>query len=492
MKASLVSATSDLVGRPRDEGLTPVPMPTRSGNGDGTSRRRSQYLSATVLARWPAALVALALAPSAAGAATINIPTSCTLTGPGVCNATSLLASPGSPSDTIAFLGGVLTLNGAGKTYSQQATLNTTPTNILNQDSRNTTFSGVFSNATVSPGSIEIKNVDPGTGNPAAGGAVTFSAANTYTGTTTIDPGASLKLGATGSISNSAVVDNGALSIAADTSIPTLSGGGSVSLTGGGILTLSNASGIFSGIISGGGGVTIGGGSETLSGANTYTGATAIGAGGKLSISGSGSIAGSSNVDVANAGEFNIASASGDVSIKALTGAAGSSVMVGGNTLILTNAGNKTFSGTISGTGGFSVQKGTETFDTGAQKYTGLTTVSPAGTANATLKLSGTGDIGASSGVAVDSSGTAKGTFDIAGITASGTTIRTLAGSGNVNLGTKVLTLSNASGVFTGVISGSGTANGLTIAKGTESSHGRQHLQGHHDGKCRGNPTGDR
>jgi hypothetical protein len=132
--------------------------------------RRSRYLSATALVRagaWgavPAGLVFLpaALVPSVAGAATIAIPATCVTTGPGVCNAQALLTSPGVGTDTIAFQGGVLTLNGSGLSYSQKATLGTTPTNVLNQDGHDTTFNGVFSGK----GDVAIANT-------ASGGSVT-------------------------------------------------------------------------------------------------------------------------------------------------------------------------------------------------------------------------------------------------------------------------------------------------------------------------------
>lgn len=152
-----------------------------------TLRRRSRFLSATALVgagawdAWPAGLVFLpvVLAPSVAGAATINIPATCVATGPGVCNAQALLASPGAGTDIIAFQGGVLTLDGSGLSYSQKASLGTTPTNMLNQDGHDTTFNGIFSGA----GNITITN-------PAGGGSVTFNAANSYAGSTTVNPGA--------------------------------------------------------------------------------------------------------------------------------------------------------------------------------------------------------------------------------------------------------------------------------------------------------------
>src|ERR1700722_5889828 len=104
---------------------------------------------------------------------------------------------------------------------------------------------------------------------------------------------------------SSGVADNGTFDIAGvagGTSITTLSGTGMVTL-GGKMLTLSNASGAFSGAINGIGGLTLTAGAETLSGNNGYSGATTIN-GGTLALAGTGSIAASGVVDN---GTFSIA-----------------------------------------------------------------------------------------------------------------------------------------------------------------------------------------
>ncbi len=117
-------------------------------------------------------------------------------------------------------------------------------------------------------------------------GTFLFTAANSYTGATTISRGATLGLGANGSIPNSfALTANGTFDIsgtAAGASITSLSGAGIVSL-GAQTLTLTNASGTFSGVIAdsglsggSGGGLSIVGGKEILTGVSTYTGATAV------------------------------------------------------------------------------------------------------------------------------------------------------------------------------------------------------------------------
>jgi hypothetical protein len=143
--------------------------------------RRSQYLAATALGEpvvrggWPAALLALplALAPSGAGAVPFNITTAaCSATIGCDAEPTNI---PGATSGN--FKGGMLRLNGTNKTYSIPFTLDTSTTNTLNQDGENTTFTGVFSDAT-SGGNIKITNVNAkGVGLTA--GSVTFSGINT-------------------------------------------------------------------------------------------------------------------------------------------------------------------------------------------------------------------------------------------------------------------------------------------------------------------------
>jgi autotransporter-associated beta strand protein len=313
-----------------------------------------------------------------------------------------------------------------------------------------TTVSSVISDGTA-PGDLVVNGA----------GTLQLQGVNTYTGVTTISNGATLALNGAGSIASSnSIANNGTFDIGTTTSgasITSLSGSG-VTTLGSKSLTLTNASGTYSGAISGTGGLITSGGSETLTGTNTYTGSTVINSGASIALSGSGSISNSSSVT--NSGTFNIAGTSSGVSIKSLNGSG--ITILGSNTLNLSVASN-TYSGVISGTGGLTVSGGTETIS-GTNVFTGLTTIN----SGASIALSGSGSIATSSGIANN------GTFDISGTT-SGASISTMSGSGGTILGTKALTLTNASNTYSGVISGSG---GFTVAGGTETLSGTNSYTG--------------
>jgi fibronectin-binding autotransporter adhesin len=161
---------------------------------------------------------------------------------------------------------------------------------------------------------------------------------------------------------------------------------------------------------------------------------------------------------------------------------AGGTVALGSKTLTITN-GSTTFSGVIQdggiggGIGGnLTIAGGTQTL-AGVNTYTGQTTIAPAGgAASATLALSGSGSISASSEVAIATGGT----FDIS--QTAGASIKTLAdypsspAGGTVSLGAQTLTITNGSTTFSGVIQDGGLENGiggsLTIAGGTQTLAG--------------------
>ncbi len=185
-------------------------------------------------------------------------------------------------------------------------------------------------------------------------GTVELSGANTYTGGTTLS-GGTLTLINGGSIadSGSVTVNTGAtLDISGTTSGATvneLSGGGAVYL-GNEELTVNVPGGvstpIFSGVISGAGGITFtGGGYFELSGNNTYTGVTDITAGTLLDSSANSLV--DSSVDIGASGRLQITTTNG----AAVGGLTGSGTLIlpssGALTINITSGITDTFSGTM-------------------------------------------------------------------------------------------------------------------------------------------------
>jgi len=350
------------------------------------------------------------------------------------------------------------------------------------------------------------------------GGTEVLTGVSTYTGITSISSGTLTLAGSGSIAASSSVTDNGTFDISATpgVSIKSLSGGGILQL-GSQTLTLTAAAGNFYGTIQGSGGLILNGGTEYIYGINTYTGSVTVNAGtlqagattmaynvlnnatfsfygtstmnmsgvisgpgavavngggiaeiltpqtytgpttisnGRLALSGSGSIAASSSVDVE--GIFDVTATPG-ASIVSLAGAG--SVYLGTATLTLTNAAGS-FAGTISGSGGLTLAGGTEAF-TGISTYSGPTVIA-SGTlalpAGSKLTMSGVVDNGVLDLSPASNSLTAASAF-----------VLSLGGSGTVTLGTSTLVLTGAADTFAGTISGSG---GLTISGGTETLSG--------------------
>lgn len=235
-------------------------------------------------------------------------------------------------------------------------------------------------------------------------GTTIFSAANSYTGTTTINTGAKLQFTGSGGLSNSTAVtvNTGGtydLNGISDT-VASLAGAGTVTL-GSGTLTLSGTtSTTFSGTISGTGGVTkSGSGALTLSGNNNYSGTTTVSAGTTLNIN-SATATGSGRLSIANTGVIDNTSGAavtlsnnnvqtwsgaftftGSNNLNLGTGA----VTLGANSAITTTAGTLTVGGVIDdGASSFTLTKsGAGTLIlSGANTYGGATTLS-AGTLGA-------------------------------------------------------------------------------------------------------------
>ncbi|AMK78526.1 hypothetical protein A1342_13350 [Methylomonas methanica] len=320
-------------------------------------------------------------------------------------------------------VGGTLTLNGGNLTI--------------------TSSGETFSNAIALSADATITNANATT----LSGQISGSAALTKAGAGT------LTLSNTGnsSATSNLTVTAGTLSVASDSRLV----GGAVTLNGG-TLNLNNAGNIDNAIVLGVGNGTISvtNGAGTLSGNITGTGSLTKTGGPLLTLSGTNDYSGGTTVRGAG---ISVASGAnlgtGAVALEAnltITGTAtvGNAIAINADATI-TNASAVTLSGVLSGSSALTkAGAGTLTL-TGSNTHTGAVTVSAGG-----LTLTGGSSIGDSSAVTV-SSGT---TMTLGG---GNETIGSLTGAGNVVLGYR-LTVGgdNTSTNFSGVISGSG--NGLT------------------------------
>ena len=335
-------------------------------------------------------------------------------------------------------------------------------------------------------------------------GELDLSGVSTYTGQTTVNAYLVLENGA--SIATSDDLSLQASGADVNFSALTATGGGATTVVLNELTGIANTAvmlganslevkeaiitAFFKGGISGSGGLQLDASANkfSLGGANTYTGSTNIL--GDLAIIGAGSIADSSNVSLhGSTAVFDISGATATVAINELTGVAGSSVVLGNNTLSVDeNLINASFSGAISGNGGLTlVATGTGPHEgdiltlNGLNTYMGETTLK----AGTTLSLGANGSIASSSGVQIN----ATATLNLLGAeTSTGgvvtETLTDLTGAGTVNLGSNSLILAGGSvskpAAFTGNITGSGnvTVSGDVSLGGTDAYTGQTIVNG--------------
>ncbi|WP_116793003.1 autotransporter outer membrane beta-barrel domain-containing protein [Achromobacter dolens] len=329
------------------------------------------------------------------------------------------------------------------------------------------TFAGVISGA----GSVSVQGSR----------VLTMTGVNTYTGTTTVDSGATLALTGGGSVAaSSGVTSNGTLDISATTSgasVASLAGGGRVAL-GGRTLTLTNASGVFSGVIDGAGGLVLSSGTQTLSGVNTYTGATTIN-GGTLVLTGAGRLSAASAVSLMGSGATLDLSAASGQTLAGVYGVAGSRLLAGASTLTLGAATDSVYEGELTGSGAL-VKQGTGMLVLNGSNagFTGATTV-----AQGRLQVGDAGHGGAVLGgdVAVGAQGTLGGHGTILGDVTNGGMVSPGGSIGTLNVGGNYTQASNATLAIEVSpteasllkVGGSATLNGtlaITYAPGTYSA----------------------
>lgn len=288
-------------------------------------------------------------------------------------------------------------------TFSASATLTTTASFASSRNIILNAGTATFSAGTGFTNTLNGVASGAGAFTKSGAGVLLLNGANTYTNITTLSAG-TLRLG-----NNERLSDLMPLNITSGTATFDLNNFtetiGSLAATAGSV-TLGSGS-LFAGgnnrtttnaaVISGTGSFTKAGtGALILSGASTYTGATTISAG-TLQLSASERIANTSPIIVTGGAIFNLNNFS--ETIGSLAG--GGTVTLGTGTLTAGNSVGASFSGAISGTGGFvKVGTGIQTFS-GTNSYSGPTSINAG-----KLQVSGSS---ANSPVSIASSATLSG-----------------------------------------------------------------------------------
>ncbi|WP_440613834.1 autotransporter-associated beta strand repeat-containing protein [Candidatus Pelagibacter sp. HIMB1748] len=292
----------------------------------------------------------------------------------------------------------------------------------------------------------------------AGSGTQTLSGTNTYTGATTVSAGT---LTVTGSLSNTTAVSvaSGAVyDVDASDTVASITGAGNIEIASSQTLTFGDGNNkTLSGVISGSGGLTkAGSGTQTLSGNNTFSGSTTINAG---TLTVSGTLSDSTAVSVASGAVYDVDASD---TIASVSGA-GNIEIASSQTLTAGDSNDKTLSGVISGSGGFTKAGSSAYTLSGTNTYTGNTNIN-----SGTLTVSGT--LSDSTAVIVASGATYD--VDVSD------TIASVDGAGTIEIANAVtLTTGDANDQeLSGTISGSGSitkvGNGILTLSGTNSYSG--------------------
>lgn len=381
---------------------------------------------------------------------------------------------------------GAITLSGSGTIGATTGTLNMSSgaTLTLATGLGARTIGGLFgfggtialndNNFTITQGSdATFDGSISGTGGLTKTGAatLTFSQAQTYTGTTTLSTG-TLGLESSGSLAGALVMSGGTQLTASPGAIGSLSGSGTISGSGALVIT-QTVNGTFSGVITGSfGGISKAGAATlTLSGANDYGfGGTTINAG-EIILTGSGAIGNTDAQLLMNAGTLTLTAGIGARSIGSLSGASGATIALNDNTLTTNVNSNSTFDGLITGTGGLTKSGSQSLTLSGNNSYSGATTISQGTliiTASTTSRYAGGFVDNAALQISPPSDCTYAGVISGTGTLTKGgannlilTNTNTYTGATTISAGT--LTLSGSSST----LGGSPTFSALTINGGS-------------------------
>ncbi len=237
-----------------------------------------------------------------------------------------------------------------------------------------------------------IAGVISGTGaiTKTGAGTLTLSAVNTFSGSPITVSAGTLSINSNNALGNAA----NDLSFAAGTTlqttgVTTMAAGRAIALSGGTVTFNTGAATSIAGVISGAGALTkTGAGTLTLSGTNTFSGTPITVSAGTLSVSSDANLGNTAN-------DITLANATTLQTTGTTTMGAGRAVTLSSGTATINTGGATSVAGVISGAGGL-IKTGASTLTlTGANTYTGTTTVS-AGTLS--LNTTGSNAIAAGAG----------------------------------------------------------------------------------------------
>jgi fibronectin-binding autotransporter adhesin len=348
-------------------------------------------------------------------------------------------------------------------TFAGSGTLNSGGTLVVN-NAATTTFQGPLAGM----GSLQM----------AGTGTLVLSAANSYSGATTVNAG-TLLLGVDNGIPSTSAVTVAAggaslkLSVFDDT-IGSLSGAGIVNLGSGILKTGDSTSTVFSGTIQGMGGLEkLGSGAFTLTTGSPFFNGTSVLTNGILAIGDSAALGngklflngGTIQASVSAISLDNTFTVNGPATIGGSNSIAFTKSGTLANTLTTTNTATTTFAGPLGGLGSLTVSANSGiVMLSSANSFSGSTTIN-----SGTLQQGVPGALSLSSAVMMNG-----GILNLNNIDA---TIPSLTGSGSVNLGTgKLTTGDNTSTFFSGKISGSGGV--IKVGTGTFSLAGNNDYGG--------------